>query len=577
MDELNHSSIVQLYQQLEQLQTELQQPPFQATLGSKLKLFAKQWIMFAKANPDLLFAQTQLFKVNYSSSLNLSFNTLVYTCLLASRNKLDDSVHQQLLIATICLSAYNPLANKQTIAASGNAFPRQALATLFQSTHWQICRHSLKIKGYLLRFIDTGASVLATLDRLHSVLFIAAKLAKLTTNTATKPSVSFAVALRKVCISSPQNWYTYLRPLISYPSLTPPGSCVRYEKDELQLCLALQSDNLMLISLSSDNEKVNQQSIQVVPATKVQQLSPQLNLANPDKLKYYWGKPYQNAKEVAEGLTNPWTRKTSLSIVPLSLAAIQTELSSTVPNVDKIVNILEQDPAFSTQLQNIASANSRLMLPIITSRHGLLMNGFDRSYQALLQHCLLSRLTQEGFPLQNKLLNFTQLFCFIADELVKISGKNATDLASTVCLFALSYYFISPMIRTRLNWQISSNEHHKLSHLFRFEQAEQFSQFPIKLARAWQQPPQVITLLQQLFTTDASQDSHKATTNPIVNIIGLALIAARRIYFNESPACKKTLFFQQNALSQLKLETQQFTYLLEEISFKNHVFCSFNA
>jgi hypothetical protein len=576
MDEFGHSSIVQLYQQLEQLQTELHNLPFEATFSNRLNLFAKDWLSFAKAKPDLLFAQPQLHKVDYASSLNLSFNILVYTCLLASRNKLDDAVHQQLLIAAICQSAYIPLTHKTKKTHTDRTFPGHALFVLFQSPRWQICRHGLKINNYLVRSIDIGKNHLATLDRLHSVLFIAVQLAKLTTSDQAKAPDNFALALKKVCLGAPQNWYPSLRPLLSYPSVLPPGSCVADEHDARQLCLALQSNKLLLIALAPDNEPVNQHSMRLVPQTKITQLYPALRITDRNKLKEYWATSTQNAESSTAKFISPWSNKTSLSTVPHSLIAIQTELSSTLPNVDKIVDILEQEQAFSAQLQNIASANSRLMLPIISSRHGLLMNGFDRSYQALLQHCLLSRLTQDVFPLQNKLLNFTQLFCFTADELAKLSGKNASDLASTVCLFAVSYYFIAPSIRTRLHWQLHPDEHYKLSHLFRLQQAEQFSQFPIKLAKAWQQPPQVLTILQQLFS-HTWQDTLKPKTNPMLNIIGLALIAARKIYFTQAPECKQTALFEQNALRQLKLETQQFTQLRTEIALKNQVFCSFNA
>jgi hypothetical protein len=576
MDEFGHSSIVQLYQQLKQLQTELQNQPFAATLSNRLNLFAKDWFGFAKAQPDLLFAQPQFHKADYASSLNLSFNILVYTCLLASRNKLDDAVHQQLLIAAICQSAYIPLNHKTKKTPPALVFPGQALLTLFQSSRWQLCRHGLKINTYLVRSSDIAKNKLATLDSLHSVLFIAVQLAKLTTSTQAKAPDNFALALKKVCLGAPQNWYPTLRPLINYPSLLPPGACVADEHGEPQLCLALQSNKRLLIALAPDDTPVDQHSMRLVPQTKITQLCPALRITNSNKLKDYWTTSTQNTESSTAEFISPWSNKISLSTVPHSLTAIQTELSSTLPNVDKIVEILEQEQAFSAQLQNIASANSRLMLPIISSRHGLLMNGFDRSYQALLQHCLLSRLTQDVFPLQNKLLNFTQLFCFTADELAKLSGKNTSDLASTVCLFAVSYYFIAPSIRTRLHWQLHPHQHYKLSHLFRVQQAEQFSQFPIKLAKAWQQPPQVLTVLQQLFT-HTSQDTLKPATNSMLNIIGLALIAARKIYFAQAPECQQTTLYEQNALKQLKLETEQFAQLHTEIALKNQVFCSFNA
>lgn len=574
MDELNHSPLVQFYHQLEQLLSELQQPPFQVSLSERLSQFSKQWLMWVKTEPDLLFAQTQLHNLYFSSGLNLSFNRLIYTTLLASRNKLDDSVHQQLLCAIICVSAYLPKPDTTKLLANNKAFPKQALFSLLKSSQWQLCRHGVKVWPYLMRYISTNTSKLSSLDSLQAMLFIAVKLAKLTTFTEGKSPLNFALAFKKVCSDAPQNWYAYLRPLLIYPGLIPPGTCLKDQHDNLQLCLALKSESLLLIDLTAKNGDATDNTPRLIQTTKVTQLSSALKIAKMETLSDYWGAPYKHAKVSTENFTNPWSKKTSLSTVPHSLLAIQTELNAALPDVDNIVEILEQEPAFSAQLQNLASANNRLMLPIVTSRHGLLINGFDRSYQALLQHSLLSRLTQDTFPLQNKLLNFTQLFCFTADELVKLCCVNATELTSTIGLFALSYFFISPQVRTRLNWKTNPSEHYKLSHLFALEHADQFGQFSIKLAKAWQQPAEVTTVLQQLSATNQLHYPNQSSTNTLVYIMRLALIGAREIYFAENHECEQTTLFKHKALIYLKLAPQQFTHFLTEISHKNQVYCS---
>ena len=569
MDELNYSSLFNLYQQLEQISTELENPPFQATLTSKLVVFTNQFLLFAKKHPDVFSAQPHLYKSQFSPEVNVMFDTLVYLSVIAGRNKLDETVLQQLLIAAICVSssADSPQApnNKTELKTS----LLHAQLTLFAASRWKLCRRMLVVKEYALRYLHKNSNKLAKLDTLQSLLFIAVKLASLTRNNGKTAPLSFAHALKKICLDAPQHWYTLLRPLMFYPSLIPPGTTLKDQYDDLQLCLAIQSEKTIIYPLSNANDTIKQIAIRIIETAKVKQVFSVQKLPNINKLDEYWGPKFQQIKAAKSESISLWNKKTSLSSVPSSLVAIQLELNTPQPNVDKIVAILEKEQAFSTQLQHIASANSRLMLPVVSSRHGLLMNGFDRSYQSLLQHSLLSRLTQETFPLQNRLANFTQLFCFTADEISKRLASKASDLASTVCLFALSYFFISPMIRTRHMWQPIPVEHYKLSHLFALEHPEQFKQFPVKLAQAWQQPKQVIIALKQL----SMGDSHIGASQ-ICLVIGLALIASRDIYFQENASCEHTELFKQNAFKQLKFSQTLFDELLKDLALKNQVYCS---
>jgi hypothetical protein len=576
MDEQFHLTLKQCYQQFEQQITELQSPPFQPNLHKQITQFVQQFLRLAKHHPIPLFAQLQLYKSQFTPTFNLGFNTLIYTSLLASRNKFDDSIHQQLLFAAICLHASTHKRQQETGSLPVSYFSMQEYQSLFSLQHRQLLRHICKVSNYLDPNLNTRSNKFRQLDGLQICLFVAVKLAKLTTLGANKTLLSFALALKKVCIDAPSNWYVYLRPLLDYPTLIPPGSCIKDEHDNLVISLAVQEKSHLILSLSAKSE-ADSVAIRSVDTCKIRQVFPTQKLANLDKLTLYWGEHFEKTTCSNKQIKSPWGKQIGLGTLPSSLIAIQSELNLPIPRVDKIVEILEQEEAFSTQLQNIASANSRLMLPIVTSRHGLLMNGFDRSYQALLQHSLLSRLTQESFPLQKKLLNFTQLFCFIADALAKICGENSSNLASTIGLFSLSYYFISPTIRTCIDWQTGSDEFYKISRLFKIKQTEQASQFPVKLAQAWQQNHQVIKTLQQLLAAEPFQEKAPHTAMDLVKIIGLALVATRKIYFGEEQMCEKTKKFEHLTLLQLAIESNHYHILIEDMALKNQIYCSFTC
>lgn len=579
MDELSHPSITLLYRQLQQIIEELEKPPLQAALTKRITLFTKNFLAFAQHHPDPLFAQPQLYKTQFPHAINLTFNTLVYICLIASRNKLDDSVHLQLLCASICLSTnkepepVSSVNNQQTSTTE----PFHELLSLLKSSRWQICRHILTVNEYLRRYIHKSSDKLAQLDPLQSIVFIATKLAKLTTGTVKHPPISFALSLKKVSIDAPQNWYHTLRPLIVYPSLIPPGSCIKDKHELLHISLAVQGNTHLLFPLTTKKLTPTESVIEIVNASHIKQIFAAQKLTNINKVDEYWGLKYQHAISSKLIKNQAWHNKISLSAPSPNLSAIQNELNAPQPNVNKVVEILEQETTLSTQLQNIASSSNRLTLAISSSRHGLLMNGFERSYQALLQYSLLARLTQESFPLKNKLVNFTQLLCFTADELAKISGSKSSDLASTVCLFALSYYFVSPMIRTRLQWQTNPEQRYHFNRLFKLEHAEHTNQFPLKMAMAWQQPSAIINALKHLLLQDNSHSSIATSNKDISQIIGLAIIASRQIYFCENNTCKQTALFQQNALSHLKLSTHQLSDLLEKVACKKQIYCSLNT
>ncbi|WP_101197084.1 hypothetical protein [Paraglaciecola sp. MB-3u-78] len=67
--------------------------------------FYKNLYAAAKAHPNLIFAQPQLYKPQLPFVVNLAFNSAVLTCLLAVRNKLDPSVTIQLMCGSLSIYA----------------------------------------------------------------------------------------------------------------------------------------------------------------------------------------------------------------------------------------------------------------------------------------------------------------------------------------------------------------------------------------------------------------------------------------------------------------------------------------
>ena len=136
-----------------------------------------------------------------------------------------------------------------------------------------------------------------------------------------------------------------------------------------------------------------------------------------------------------------------MQTAPASLLVIQDQLNHSNADIAVIVKAIENEPVYAHQLQVSASISNRQKQPIQNIQQCLAMLGFERANSILLQHSLMSRLNQQYFPIQQRLLTFSQFFVFIAENLADETKLVSPELASTTANFVVSRLFTLPAIR----------------------------------------------------------------------------------------------------------------------------------
>jgi hypothetical protein len=544
--------------------------------------FCKSLYGAANAHPDLIFAQTQLYKTQLPFIVNLSFNSVVLTCLLGVRNKFDPSVTIQLMCGSLSNCALEQSALEKHYQSSGENLKPQVkigqkkppFVQLLKRNQQQIwlstyllCTHT-HINQYPRNRLTTPITALA---------YMANKLALLCTPNKQKQPLSFANAIKHLTLTSCSKWYSLLTPLLDYPSVSPLGSYIRLHDGSIHIVLALCNNGLVTKPLpikktaSKQSDKVD---IQYTNTAQIKQSYPSQLLNNFSRLSKWWG------SELLEWFSNniEHEQKVAFELIlpfqtaPASLMVIQDQLNHNNADIAIIVKAIEKEPVHAHHLQVAASISNRNKQPVQTIQHALAMLGFERTNSILLQHSLISRLNQQYFPLQQKLLAFSQFFVFIAGELATLTKLVSPELARTTAFFVVSRLFTLPTIRTLNNWGKPTDPTFKLASLIKLKESKSLKNDGFLLAKSWLQNKQTLEVLQN-YDLVIPKEVKKNASNQYCYLIGLSLILAQEYYFTGTTRCNETADYFNSGLIELGFTQAGVIKLMSDITSSTNVFC----
>ncbi|WP_299074167.1 HDOD domain-containing protein [uncultured Paraglaciecola sp.] len=545
--------------------------------------FCKSLYQAAKTHPDLIFAQPQLHKPQLSWATNLAFNATVFTCSLAVRNKFDPAVTLQLMCGSLSIYALEQETLEkyyQTTAKDGeltsamvgqsNAKFKQLLRSA-QQTIW-LANYRLCPQLHIAQYAPSRLTSPVT-----ALSYVANKLALLTITNKRQPTMSFAQAIKYLSLQCSAKWYYLLTPLLKYPTLSPPGSYIRLRDDTVHMVLSVSSTGLvstLLPNKQSGTSMATSINIQFTAFEQVKKSYPGQPLHSFSRLNQWW----------ANNLVNWFTNHSEqlqisafepikpIQSAPASLLVIQDQLNQPAAEVTVIVKAIEKEPAYAQQLQVSATIMNRKKQPIQSIQHGLAMLGFERTNSLLLQYSLLSQLNQSYFPLQHKLLQFSQFFTLIVSELASKTKEVSPELASTTAYFVVSRLFTLPSIRMLSHWEASTLPAFHVAGIVKTQQNKNLKSDAVLLAKAWLQSPLVIEVLQQ-YDQIVPKQLEKKSTRQFCNLIGLSLILAQEYYFSAPPFCNTTTAYFDAALKELDLKQDEVKRMMINIVTSNNLFC----
>jgi hypothetical protein len=548
--------------------------------------FCKNLYAAAKAHPDLIFAQPQLYKPQLPFVVNLAFNSAVFTCLFAVRNKFDPSVTIQLMCGSLSIHALEQSSIEKHYQidekSEDNEKPVTKNIGYTNSTFTQLLKTNQQhiwLSSYLLcsQIHTTRYPRTNLINPITVLTYMANKLALLCIPNKRKQAISFANAIKHLSIKCCPKWYTILIPLLEYPSVLPIGSYVRLQDGSTHIVLSQRIEGLVTKPLPLKQSVVVQSSkaeIQLTLAEQVIQHYPCQQLNSFTRLSQWWGADlmdYLASKNNHQQIA-AFNSVQPIQAAPASLLVIQDQLSHINADMAVIVKAIEKEPSYAHQLQASASFRNRKKQSVQSIQQALAMLGFERTNSILLQQSLLSRLNQHYFPLQQALLTFSQFFVLIVDKLAAKTKLISPELASITACFVVSKLFTLPKIRTMNHWEISTRPTYKVTSLVELKESESLKSDAFLLANAWQQNKQILDALQHYDIVMQNQ-AGSPSARQFCFLLGLSLSLAQEHYFSGTKRCKETTSYFELGLLELNISQVELMDMMTDIVFSSNISC----
>ncbi|GAB5380409.1 MAG: hypothetical protein Alis3KO_25490 [Aliiglaciecola sp.] len=509
-----------------------------------------------KQYPDIVIAQPLLYKSRQSYLHNLAFNTLAYCAVLCNRAKINDLCCQQLLCAIITLygerqtELTDAFANQSAVKDTANKHKiNKRLAELLEKTQ----QHSW-LSGYAV-FTKLYFDPLnkprwpRKLNRVQRIIYSAHVLSVALTHRQNKKSPSFSQVFRMLIQSAPVEWHEDLSALLEYPTLVPPGTLIQSKPGQHAIVLSVSATKILVCNIDPSDPSNNHLSRLYTEHVK-KPLGAQM-VSGFTQIHHWWNEQW--SEERADFTSVDWDTY-PLDKPPAVLLAVQKHLNSGDVDIDKLATQISEEPAFAEFLKKAATFSNRNKLPVQQVKHGLMMHGYERTNNMLIEQALLLRLNQHYFPLQQNFTQFVHFAAQIAAELAKAQGDISPEQASNLLCFACSGLFTQPSLKSRTRWEMLPTKSFNVAHLIKIKQQDNLTSHAVKLSIAWQQPKLFVKALEQHQQMPDDMSGNKLSQQLGV-LLGISVLLARQLFFNETDMCKASQDYAQQAASKLSLST----------------------
>lgn len=566
--ELNQE-LVNLLKGFRQAQLDSEQLKHTLTVSEQIiKLFRQ----FPEPTTGYIF----LYKNALPYSSNLVINTALLTTLLCQRLQWNDTSTKQMVCAALTLFAHQQRTlehfylgkiDLQQAKSALHKMPVTLIAKLGADAR-QSWKSGLKIAGRL--HLQTGEQQLRQLNRLdqcQQVLFVAAKLALAITPNKILKNQSWAHAVKAMCQTIPPACYSLIEPLLTYPGLYPPGSLVQTRKGSNYLVLGLEGQALVCQQINVEHPA--EPICQTVQSTHIKKCYAPRRIASPEQMEQWWHQDWYQNSMVADRRVLPAKNTFRVDSPPDSLLAIQTLLQTPEPDTNKLTSLINAEPIFAEHIQHLASLHSRQHLPVTEVKHAIMMHGFDRTNSILIQQAMLVRLAQHKFPLQQRLIQFTQLAGQIAANITQGNKMLVPEQATSYIIFATSGLFTHALLKTCLKLPTIGSKSFDLSQLFNISKSELIKQHSVMLAKAWQQERVFVNGIQ---LHENWQQNISRPTQRLAALLGLSLTLARQGYFPLQTLSSEEQQYIEQSTQCLNVTQSEANHAMTQALFNNHSF-----
>ncbi len=569
------NAVAQLFSQLEGVLLDSAQGKLSSSLVKRTVSLADQFIATFKQYPDVMMAQPLLYKQAYSFELNLLFNGCVYLAMLCESNKVNATTTGQMICSLISLHSERIDDLKQFYLTGEAPLPKKRNNRLIEVL--TASQQQVWLRGYqLFDKLGNDKSGFQSqwplgLSKVQKIVMLSHLLAvHMTPNRKTAPA-PFSQIFRQLVQSLPSDWLNEVKGLLDYPGLICPGTLVKSGSKSL-LVLSVSRDKALVREVQSGDQANT--PVTRIYLRNIDKLYAPQKIKGFSQIEQWWDGNWQ-AECLAEPVCAPTQSLYKLDQPPSTLLEVQKHLSSQDIDIDKLANMISEEPAFAEFITLTASHSNRNKLPVQQVKHGLMMHGYERTSSMLIQQALLLRLNQSYFPLQQEFIQFTRLRAKISELLSAFATTVTVEQAATLTCFACSGLFTQPGPKGRRHWQLKQTNQQDIRSLFLFANADNLHHHSMTLAKAWQQSKYMINGLQFHFLFPEAMATKKSSKELAI-ILGLSLIRARQVYFNEPILCEETRTYLNQGLAYLKISASDFNALGEQALTLSHCYCALN-
>lgn len=508
-------------------------------------------------SPDVFVAQCVLYKTKYTYIENLTFNSMMFCTLLCNRNKINDLSCLQMLSCITSLYAERQSLLDSTLndsRASKSTKPQvnSGLLALLGAAHMEVWQQCYRIAGFLYTDFATLKKWPVSFSRLQRIALLAHYLSVSLTHRQHIKPISFIAALKKLVQACPQGWADELDGLLDYPGEVIPGSIVKSTAKPPGVVLAASKRKLLVSELNKNAQQPP--PLQKIYMANVTKSHGAQVLAGFSQIHNWWGNEYHQEKGKFD---SPKIDTFPLDKPPKALLEVQKHLNADQVDIDKLAEQISSEPAFSEYLKHTATLSNRNKLPIQHVKHGLMMHGYVRANNLLIEQALLLRLNQSYFPLQQDFTQFTRLASQVAFNLAAANNDVTPEQASNLVCFACSGLFTQQSLKTRTTWAIDDHHAFSIGNLFTVRQSENLVKHAITLCQTWQQPTLFIHAIEH-HRQMPQENKQKPLTKILSTILGLSLCGARAAFFSDKTDCELTQGYLNQGLALLKLSENNY-------------------
>lgn len=553
----------QLSLQLETLSGLIEAQKLVTPSQESIKLISElslQWIKLANKWPLQFFASLQFYKAEFSYSVNLASNHIVWSILLCKRMQWSDVSTQYIVRCAVCLFAshqkhHNIYLRKpqNALLASLNAPPIKWIkgtAQLKQS----IWNQGLSIGNLYGNAATKQLKQLGRLSPIQQISWLSAYLSLQITQVKSANRLPWSKVFRHLAQTVDPVSYTLIDGLTRTPGLVPPGSFVVTNRNQY---MWIQSEHVdhYLAQPSEKSGTISGSATVKLLKQHVKQVAPVRSIPSLGQLDLLWGEDWNDQFSAETNSVTMIHQRFRLDKPPNLLQNLQNQIEAEDPDLEKICVLINKDSAYAAHLQATATLNNRRNLPIHEVKHALMYNGYYRTGCILTQRALTTRLAQDSFPAMSVCLLIIELAGSVANSLSH-SRKiwMAEELHCFMTFYCSGYFLDGQFKKISLTTRRASPES---KNNFSLTENVGLHAKALQLAKAWRQDSQFIkalSLLGKVTTTNQKQKSHYlAVLLELSHSLALHILLLQKApQYNE----------YKTQLSQLNIEKKDFSNLL---------------